>query len=105
LILAVASGVGRALWGLTRRETPRPTLTVEYSTEAERLILERAIAFVAELRRLAQDTPGLGRLLGGRLTANIRWGTLVGEAAGVGVAPPARAPYNDCCVATPRWAP
>jgi len=34
-----------------------PTLTVEYSTEAERLILERAIAFVAEMRRLAQDAP------------------------------------------------
>jgi hypothetical protein len=39
-----------------------PTLTVEYSTEAERLILERAIAFVAEMRRLAQDAPD-GRVL------------------------------------------
>src|SRR5438874_2734144 len=34
-----------------------PTLTVEYTTEAERLVLERAVAFIAEMRRLAQAAP------------------------------------------------
>jgi hypothetical protein len=39
-----------------------PTLTVEYTTEEERLLLERAIAFVAEMRRLARATPDGGVL-------------------------------------------
>jgi hypothetical protein len=39
-----------------------PTLTVEYTTEEERLILERAVAFVAEMRRLACTAPD-GRVL------------------------------------------
>ena len=39
-----------------------PTLTVEYSTEDERLLLERAIAFVAEMRQLARTSPD-GRVL------------------------------------------
>jgi hypothetical protein len=30
-----------------------PTLTIEYRTEAERIELERAIAYVLEMRRLA----------------------------------------------------
>jgi len=34
-----------------------PTLTITYSTEAERLAYERAIAFVAELHRLGQEAP------------------------------------------------
>jgi hypothetical protein len=35
-----------------------PTLTVEYRDESERLALEQAIAYVAQLRQLAQDAPG-----------------------------------------------
>ena len=34
-----------------------PTLTIEYTSEAERLILERAIAFVTQMRRVAIDAP------------------------------------------------
>jgi hypothetical protein len=34
-----------------------PTLTVEYRDNAERLALEQAIAYVAQLRQVAQDTP------------------------------------------------
>ncbi len=34
-----------------------PTLTIEYRDEAERLALEQAIAYVAQLRQLAQDAP------------------------------------------------
>jgi hypothetical protein len=34
-----------------------PTLTVEYRDETERLALEQAIAYVAQLRQVAQDTP------------------------------------------------
>ena len=29
-----------------------PSLTIEYTTDAERLELERAVAYVAEMRRL-----------------------------------------------------
>jgi hypothetical protein len=34
-----------------------PTLTIEYRDEAERLALEQAIAFVSQLRQVAQDAP------------------------------------------------
>jgi hypothetical protein len=34
-----------------------PTLTISYTTEAERLDLERAIAYVAEMRRVAAEAP------------------------------------------------
>ena len=34
-----------------------PTLTVEYATDADRLALEQAIAFVTDLRRLADTAP------------------------------------------------
>lgn len=34
-----------------------PTLTIEYRDEHERLALEQAIAYVADLRQLAQDAP------------------------------------------------
>ena len=34
-----------------------PTLTIEYRDENERLALEQAIAYVADLRQLAQDAP------------------------------------------------
>jgi hypothetical protein len=34
-----------------------PTLTIDYRDDAERLALEQAIAYVAQLRRLAQDAP------------------------------------------------
>ena len=34
-----------------------PTLTIEYATDADRLALEQAIAFVTDLRRLALDAP------------------------------------------------
>ena len=34
-----------------------PTLTVEYATESDRLALEQAIAFVTDLRRLADTAP------------------------------------------------
>jgi len=34
-----------------------PTLTIEYRDENERLALEQAIAFVTDLRQLAQDAP------------------------------------------------
>jgi hypothetical protein len=33
-----------------------PTLTIEYTTEAERIELERAIAYVQEMRRLGATT-------------------------------------------------
>jgi hypothetical protein len=36
---------------------PMPTLTIEYRTEAERLALEQALAYVAHLHQLAQDAP------------------------------------------------
>jgi hypothetical protein len=34
-----------------------PTLTIEYRDAAERLALEQAIAYVAQLHQLAQDAP------------------------------------------------
>ena len=34
-----------------------PTLTIAYRDAAERLALEQAIAYVAQLRSVAQDTP------------------------------------------------
>jgi hypothetical protein len=34
-----------------------PTLTIEYRNEAERVALEQAIAYVADLNRLAQEAP------------------------------------------------
>ena len=34
-----------------------PTLTLEYSTDAERLILEQAVAYVRGLNQLALDAP------------------------------------------------
>jgi hypothetical protein len=34
-----------------------PTLSIEYATEAERLALEQAIAFLAQMRRVAASAP------------------------------------------------
>jgi hypothetical protein len=34
-----------------------PTLTIEYRDDAERLSLEQALAYVAQLRQVAQDAP------------------------------------------------
>lgn len=34
-----------------------PKLTIEYRDESERLALEQAIAYIADLRQLAQDAP------------------------------------------------
>lgn len=34
-----------------------PTLTIEYQTEAERLILEQALAFFAQMRQVAATAP------------------------------------------------
>ena len=34
-----------------------PTMTIEYRDENERLALEQAIAYVADLRQLAHDAP------------------------------------------------
>jgi hypothetical protein len=34
-----------------------PTLTIEYATDAERIDLERAIAYVQEMRRLGATAP------------------------------------------------
>lgn len=34
-----------------------PTLTVEYQTEAERLILEQALAFLAQMRHVGATAP------------------------------------------------
>jgi hypothetical protein len=34
-----------------------PTLAIEYRDDAERLALEQAIAYVAQLRHVAQDAP------------------------------------------------
>ena len=34
-----------------------PTRTIEYATDADRLALEQAIAFVTDLRRLADTAP------------------------------------------------
>lgn len=34
-----------------------PTLTIEYATDAERLELERAIAYLAEMRRVGATAP------------------------------------------------
>ena len=36
---------------------PMPTLTIEYHDEDERLALEQAIAYLADLRQLAMDAP------------------------------------------------
>lgn len=40
-----------------------PTLTIEYQTEAERLILEQALAFSAQMRQVAATAPD-GTVLG-----------------------------------------
>ena len=34
-----------------------PTLTIEYQTEAERLILEQAVAFLTQMRQVAATAP------------------------------------------------
>jgi hypothetical protein len=34
-----------------------PTLTIEYQTEAERLLLEQALAFFAQMRQVADSAP------------------------------------------------
>jgi len=34
-----------------------PTLTIEYQTDAERLILEQALAFVTQMRQVAAAAP------------------------------------------------
>jgi len=34
-----------------------PTLTIEYATDAERLMLEQAVAFFADLRTVAHTAP------------------------------------------------
>ena len=34
-----------------------PTLTIEYRTEAERLILEQALAFFAQMRQVSATAP------------------------------------------------
>lgn len=34
-----------------------PTLTIEYGTEAERLILEQAVAFLTQMRQVAATAP------------------------------------------------
>lgn len=34
-----------------------PTLSVEYQTEQEKILFQQAIAFVAEMRQLAQTAP------------------------------------------------
>lgn len=34
-----------------------PSFTIEYHTESERLMLEQAIAFVGQLRRVAAEAP------------------------------------------------
>jgi len=34
-----------------------PTLTIEYQDEAERLVLEQAIAFFTQMRQVAHDAP------------------------------------------------
>ncbi len=34
-----------------------PTLTISYRSDAERLVLERAIAYATHLHQLAQDAP------------------------------------------------
>src|SRR5262249_479880 len=36
---------------------PMPTVTFEYRSEQERVAIERAVAFVAEMHSLAQTTP------------------------------------------------
>lgn len=39
------------------REARMPTLTIEYATDAERLMLEQAIAFLTDLRAVAHTAP------------------------------------------------
>ena len=34
-----------------------PTLTMEYETDAERLLLEQAVAYIAEIRRVGATAP------------------------------------------------
>ena len=34
-----------------------PTLTIAYATDAERLVLEQAIAFFTQMRQMAMDAP------------------------------------------------
>ena len=34
-----------------------PTMTIHYSTEAERLALEQAVAFVTQMRKVAVEAP------------------------------------------------
>jgi hypothetical protein len=38
-------------------EAGMPTLTIEYRTEAERLILEQALAFFAQMRQVSATAP------------------------------------------------
>jgi hypothetical protein len=35
-----------------------PTLTIEYRTDAERLVLEQAAAFLTQMRQIADTAPG-----------------------------------------------
>ncbi len=34
-----------------------PTLTIEYRDDAERLVIEQAVAYLTQLRRVADDAP------------------------------------------------
>ena len=57
MILAVGVWYGVCVPLFPDREARLPTLTIPYTTDAERLALEQAIAFVTDLRRLALDAP------------------------------------------------
>jgi hypothetical protein len=57
LILATTFDPGNLPEFTTPGDQPMPTLTIHYDTEAERVGYERAIAFVAELRRVGLDSP------------------------------------------------
>src|SRR3954454_12163177 len=57
-ILASPVGMrdGQEIW-VVSKGLPMPTLTIEYRDEHERLALEQAIAYLADLRQLALEAP------------------------------------------------
>ena len=62
-----------------------PTFTIEYTTEAERIILERAVAFVTQMRRVAVDAPA-GTVVDACERVALTWGrTLLKDVLGAAI--------------------
>ena len=62
-----------------------PTFTIEYTTEAERIILERAVAFVTQMRRVAVDAPAGTVVDACERVASTRGRTLLNDVLGAAI--------------------